>query len=140
MMVDDIKLEIHKYYFRTPIKEIKSFNNLALLLESLLHDPCLISETNGKYSLIETFAVVDIVRGMKIEIYPNEHQPPHFHVKTQSIQAAFRIDDCTIIKGDISSGNYKKIVYWHNQSKDVLIDFWNKMRPTNCTVGEYQEI
>ena len=137
--MNEIKLEIHKYCFRTPIENLEDFSNLAILLESLLHDPCYISEIDGKFILIETFAQVVFVRGMKIEIYPNEHQPPHFHVKTQKLQAAFRIDDCSIISGEISSGDYKKIVYWYNQSKDILINFWNKMRPTNCIVGEYRE-
>lgn len=40
--------------------------------------------------------LVGRIRNLKIEIYSNDHNPPHFHVKSpdKSIDATFRLDNC----------------------------------------------
>jgi hypothetical protein len=130
--------EIRCFYLVNP-NELKSFDELAEYLESVLHGPCAIWEDNGKLILVEIKARVDTVHGMKIEIYPKEHTPPHFHVKSATVNASFRIDNCSILDGKISSIDYEKIRYWHQYSKSVLIERWNSLRPTQCIVGPYHE-
>ena len=137
--MDELELNIIEKFFRTPLNSDYSFNNLAIYLESLLYDPCTVIEIEGELELIEIKALVDNVRGMKIDIYPNEHQPPHFHVRSSTFQASFRIDDCSIIQGSIEGSSFRKILYWHKHSKDRLIKKWNTTRPTNCVVGKYME-
>ncbi|WP_175545845.1 DUF4160 domain-containing protein [Sinomicrobium oceani] len=48
---------------------------------------------------------------MQVIIYSNDHNPPHFHVKIKDlkIDAKFRIGDCELINGEISSKDLKKI-------------------------------
>lgn len=75
---------------------------------------------------------------LKIEIYPDEHPPPHFHVKSPNIDASFNIESCNLLKGEIEGRDKKKIEYWHKHAKPLLIEIWNSTRPTNCTVGAYQ--
>jgi hypothetical protein len=75
---------------------------------------------------------------MKIEIRSNEHALPHFHVISPEIDASFRIDNCEILKGQIGTKDYKKIKYWHQSAKSVLIETWNSMRPTDCVVGSFK--
>ena len=137
--MDKIKLDVKERYYRNPLEELKSIQEFAQYLESLLNDSCSVIEMEGELILLEIKALVDNVRGMKIEIYPKEHPPPHFHVKSSNFQASFRIDDCSIIAGDITAGDYNKILYWHKHAKSKLIEIWNKTRPTNCVVGFYQE-
>lgn len=107
-------------------------------LEALLHKPCSIwEEESGELILLEIRQLVDRVNGLRIEIYPNEHPPPHFHVKSPNVDASFSIDDCSKIGGTISGMDYRKIKYWHQKAKPLLIARWNSSRPTNCVVGEY---
>jgi len=34
---------------------------------------------------------------------------------------------------------FRTIRDWHAKNKSKLIDAWNKLRPTDCPVGEYCE-
>jgi hypothetical protein len=63
--------------------------------------------------------------------------PPHFHVKSkdESIDAAFSIVDCTLLKGNVDRNTQNLILYWYDDARPKLIEFWNKTRPTNCPVG-----
>lgn len=91
--------------------------------------------------VIETRKRVDNIGNLKIEIYPKEHAPCHFHVKDKNIDAYFKIENCELIKGKISNENIDKVRDWYNKfdSKQKLIDVWNETRPTNCPVGQYKE-
>lgn len=96
---------------------------------------------SGKYSvwtdgsLYFTKQQVDRIKGLKIEIYPNEHPPPHFHVRGGGINASFSIVDCKHLEGEISNRNKSIIEWWHERSKDLLVNKWNETRPSDCQVG-----
>ena len=95
-------------------------------------------EENGESFLIEIKQLVARVYGLKIEVYSNEHPPPHFHVKSPNINASFDIESCSLLQGDLDSRDRKKIQFWHKHAKSLLIEAWNSTRPTNCTVGAYE--
>lgn len=107
-------------------------------LNSLLTGPCYVEEYDGELILIEIKQLVDRVDSLKIEIYSNEHPPPHFHVKSSTINASFSIDDCSLLKGDVTRKERKIIEFWHLKSKPLLIDIWNSTRPDECVVGFYK--
>jgi hypothetical protein len=75
--------------------------------------------------------------GLRIEIYPDEHAPPHFHVKSPGLDASFTIDDCRLLKGNPDSHVIRKVQFWHRHAKRELISVWNLTRPTDCVVGKY---
>src|SRR5690606_38326621 len=92
--------------------ELDGITEWAQWLESLLHNPCSIwEEESGELVLLEIRQLVAHVSGLKIEIYSNEHPPPHFHVKSPNVDASFSIDDCTKINGVISGGDFRKVKY-----------------------------
>lgn len=109
----------------------------ALWLEAILHGPCFIFVRDGEPLLLQGKQLVERLSGLKIEIHPDEHPPPHFHVRSQEINASFAIDDCRLLKGRISADLLEKVRYWHRHSKQKLIDAWNATRPTDCQVGPY---
>ena len=119
--------------------ELETLEEWALWLESLLHDPCSIFERNGELLLLESKQLVDRLNGLKFEVYPNEHPPPHFHVKSPEVDASFAIEDCRQLTGTISAQAAQKVKYWHSFSKHKLIEAWNSTRPTNCVVGPYRD-
>ena len=92
--------------------------------------------TGEKHLLIEK--QVALINGLKIEIFANEHPPPHFRIKYQGETANYRICDGKKINGGLDkwSRNIKK---WHKNNKPRLIECWNEMRPDDCPVGEYRE-
>ena len=44
---------------------------------------------------------VAIVDGVKIQFYPDEHVPPHFHAVFAEFVAQIRIDPVEILKGKL---------------------------------------
>ncbi len=78
-------------------------------------------------------------RGMKIEIFANEHPPPHFRVKIGGDVANFRIDNCEPLNGDNAVlRRQREIKKWHARNRDALIETWNETRPSDCPVGEFR--
>ena len=117
--------------------ELEGIEEYAEWLESILHNPCSVWEENGEEFLIEIRQLVARVNGLQIHIYPNEHPPPHFHVKSPDVNASFSIEDCKKLEGQIGAQELRKVRFWHKSAKPLLISAWNETRPTNCTVGEY---
>lgn len=138
MSIDkDTLKRIGRFHMADP-EEFVNMTDWAEWLESILHNPCSVWEKeDGELVLLEIKQLVERVDGLKMEIYPNEHPPPHFHVKSPNINASFRIEDCVRINGDISGSDEKKVLYWHKHAKPMLISVWNETRPTNCVVGLY---
>lgn len=107
------------------------------LAESFQKGPVLeINEGQGlRFLTEETIARFD---GLKVEVFSNEHPPPHFRVKYQSSTANFAIADCSRINGSGEVLKYEKnIVLWWMDNKSTLIADWNRLRPTDCPVGPY---
>lgn len=133
-----------KHIRRTPIfylvdpQELKDFDEWAEWLEALLHAPCVVNEVNGELVLLEIRLQVAKLDGLKIEVYPNEHPPPHFHVKSPNVDATFTIENCKKLRGNISGGDFRKIRYWHKHSKPILLKHWNMTRPTDCVITKYR--
>lgn len=95
---------------------------------------------NGSFSITGQKVLVGRIDGLKVEIFANDHPPPHFRVKLQGSTANFRISDGGCINGSGEVMRYQgNIARWHQTNKQKLIDTWNRMRPTDCSVGEYRE-
>ena len=84
----------------------------------------------------EQFAAIG---GLKVDIFSNEHPPPHFRVSFQGETNNFTISDCTPLNGSALSRFFRNIKKWHKENKAGLIDFWNSKRPSDCPVGAYKE-
>ncbi len=75
---------------------------------------------------------------LRIEIFSNEHPPPHFRVKCGSESADYHIKDCQQRDGRLKR-HHRAIKAWHAKNKPLLITTWNERRPTDCPVGLYRE-
>ena len=126
-------------FYLVDIDTLESADDWAEYLDSILHGDCYILERNGQLILIEQRRLVTVVRGLRIEIYPKEHTPPHFHVKSANVNASFRIDNCTKINGVISRKGELSIKYWWQKAKPKLINVWDETRSCDCIVGKYKE-
>jgi hypothetical protein len=73
---------------------------------------------------------IGIVNDLNVIIYSNDHNPPHFHVKSNDlkIDAKFSIEQCDLISGEISSKHLKRIKAFYNSPKGKIIleKIWNK--------------
>jgi len=87
--------------------------------------------------VVDARQLVDKIGAIKIEIYPNEHVLPHFHINSNGPNASFAIDYCRKLKDSgFDSKVIRSIQDWFEHSKDRLIEVWNATRPDNCVVGK----
>lgn len=108
------------------------------LAESIRQGPVL-EIKDGEAMRMLTEETVARIEGLKVEIFANEHPPPHFRVKYQGSTANFTIEDCTRMNGSGQILRFEKNVkHWWSTNKTKLIETWNRLRPSDCPVGKYQ--
>ena len=67
---------------------------------------------------------VDRLNGLKIEVFSNEHPPPHFRVKFQGSTANYRISDCKRINGKGEVIRFENNIFkWWKSNKQNLIEW-----------------
>lgn len=112
------------------------------LTEKLVDSFCsgALYEVDGRELHLLEEETIGQFQGLKVEIFSNEHPPPHFRVKYQSSSANYKISDCSRMNGQGQVLKYERnIVKWWKDNKTELIDAWNRLRPTDCPVGLYKE-
>ena len=70
---------------------------------------------------------VAIVDGVKIQFYPDEHVPPHFHAVFAEFVAQIRIDPVEILKGKLPPNKSKSVLDWAAEHRGALFEAWNAM-------------
>ena len=123
-------------HLKQGIADAKTLGELGEQLQRLLNSGCYVwIEPDGRKLLLYERVLVDRIHGLKIYIYPSEHPPLHFHVRSAELDAVFALDDCSLIRGSVNRKTRDLIEFYHAEAKDKLIEMWNKTRPTNCVVG-----
>ncbi len=65
--------------------------------------------------------------GIVISMYPNDHNPPHFHVKYEEYRAIVEIKTGLII-GEMPRRALNIVFEWLDVRKDELLDNWEKLQ------------
>ena len=65
--------------------------------------------------------------GMVIQMYYNDHKPPHFHVIYGDYEE-IRIDDQAIVAGKLPPRVRGLVAEWAERHTDELLDEWNRAR------------
>lgn len=118
------------------LQKATSFEELEEILSDFLADSCyVIDDPKDGSVLVETKKLVDHIGDLRIEIFPKEHAPPHFHISGNGVSVSFEIDSCKLLNGRVSEKDLRKIEYYHKRAKAKLVQFWNDTRPSDCPVG-----
>ena len=80
------------------------------------------------------FHLVGFTGSLKIEIFSDEHPPPHFRVKFHQQTANFEIATCRRLNGNLERRD-REVSLWWKLHRKVIAEEWNNHRPTNCPVG-----
>jgi Domain of unknown function (DUF4160) len=67
---------------------------------------------------------VAVVEGVKIQFYPSEHPPPHFHVVFAEHRAQIDISTLRVIKGRLPRAKLRVVVSWARARQEVLQERW----------------
>jgi hypothetical protein len=69
--------------------------------------------------------IVAIIDGMKVQFFPNEHPPPHFHVEFAEYRALVRIDTISLWKGTLPRNKLRVVLDWARPRQAILLETWN---------------
>ncbi|PSJ36281.1 DUF4160 domain-containing protein [Allosphingosinicella deserti] len=74
--------------------------------------------------------------GLSIQIYSDEHPPPHFHVRHAGANVSYALDTgCRLPEMKGLEKFDCNISRWWEDHKCELILMWNRLRPSDCPVG-----
>lgn len=62
--------------------------------------------------------------GIKIEMYFDEHPPPHFHARYAEFIVQIGIKDLNVIKGTFPTAKLHMVRDWAQNRKALLADRW----------------
>jgi hypothetical protein len=68
--------------------------------------------------------VVAIVDGVKIEFYPDEHPPPHFHPRIAEFVAQIEIRNCRVLRGSLPPAKLSGVLSWAARHQSGLMNAW----------------
>lgn len=69
---------------------------------------------------------VAIVEGVKIQFYPKDHPPAHFHAEFAEYRAAIDIATLTIRDGSLPLPKLRAVTAWASSRKDVLTETFSR--------------
>ncbi|MBY4615714.1 MULTISPECIES: DUF4160 domain-containing protein [Rhizobium] len=66
---------------------------------------------------------------VKIHVYANDHNPPHFHVSTPDHDALILIADLTVLQGQITKKNFEMVIKWASETgnREKLENEWSRL-------------
>ncbi|MFK8105328.1 MAG: DUF4160 domain-containing protein [Saprospiraceae bacterium] len=71
-----------------------------------------------------TFFTID---GIRICLYFNDHNPPHFHALFAEYELIIGIKTLEIIEGDLPKKQLKKVEKFAKENQDLLMEIWNQL-------------
>ncbi|MCO6488371.1 MAG: DUF4160 domain-containing protein [Phaeodactylibacter sp.] len=69
--------------------------------------------------------VIAVVAGVRIYMYFNDHNPPHFHARGDGESEVFDLDGNTI-EGKLHPKKSKKVRDWAKKNRKLLEDNWDE--------------
>ena len=71
---------------------------------------------------------ISLFYGIRITMYWNEHNPPHFHVEYADYKATVLIQESVVNRGYLPSKQLKLVLAWCEIHKDDLMQNWELSR------------
>lgn len=76
--------------------------------------------------------MIEQIKGIKFDIYDNDHAPPHYHAKYNDEEVLISIDTLTVLKGNMNPVKLREAIKWGKKNQELLkIDFNTKNPPTH---------
>lgn len=68
--------------------------------------------------------LISLFYGIRVTMYYDDHNPPHFHAEYNGYKAIIEISKARVIKGDLPSRQLKLILAWCVLHQDELMQNW----------------
>lgn len=73
---------------------------------------------------------IDVIDGVKINIYNGDHPPPHIHAIYNEHEALITIEKSEIYAGDLPERQLKKALNWLEANSKAAMIVFNELNPT----------
>lgn len=67
------------------------------------------------------------IGGQKIQVFADDHYPPHFHIVGSDFEVLVSMRDLSILKGGRYHREVKAAMEWAEQNLDVLQKMWTNL-------------
>lgn len=67
---------------------------------------------------------ISLFFGIRVTMYYDEHNPPHFHAEYNGNKALVEIDEARVIRGALPSRQLKLVLAWCVLHQDELMQNW----------------
>ena len=68
--------------------------------------------------------LISLFLGIRITMYYDDHNPPHFHADYAGHKALVDIQDCCVIRGSLPNRQLRFVLAWAELHKDELMQNW----------------
>lgn len=72
---------------------------------------------------------------IRVCMFPDDHNPPHFHVHGPGWRASFRINDLKLLKGSYPRNACDEALEWARKSIPYLYDKWVELNERDDQSG-----
>lgn len=72
---------------------------------------------------------IDIINGIKINVYNGEHRPPHIHAIYNEFEVLIIIENSKIYAGDLPNKQLKKAFDWLSGNSDWALEVFYELNP-----------
>ncbi len=72
---------------------------------------------------------IEKINGTKIDVYPHEQPPPHFHALYAEFEELIEIETLETYVGKLPSNKRKKVMAWAKENKQLLADSFKRLNP-----------
>lgn len=67
---------------------------------------------------------ISLFNGIKITMYGDDHNPPHFHAEYAEFKAMIDIQEGVVIRGKLPNRQLKFVLAWCELHRDELMNNW----------------
>ncbi len=77
---------------------------------------------------------ISLFYGIKIMMFYDEHNPPHFHAVYNDYKAAIRIEDLAVMNGNLPPKALGLVAEWAAIHKNELLENWKRANEGNVLI------
>ena len=72
-----------------------------------------------------------IIDSIKILVYFDDHNPPHFHAVYDDHEELIIIASLETLKGSLPPSRKRKVIDWARENMNFIVRKWNEFNPEN---------
>jgi hypothetical protein len=85
-------------------------------------------------------ALIAIIEGVRVTVYPNDHPPPHFHARIAEHEALVSIATGEVLEGSLPRPKLAAIKAWYVAHQDEIAYLWTEVQAMRPVEGSTDEI